>query len=202
MARSDNWYDGWIYEKFIAKHVDGYADTILSLIDENSGVLDVGCGTGHMSMLLSHKCRSVTGIDLSPKNIKIAQSKVGTESSHVSFVAGDLARYAESATQKFDYAIFSFVIHEVPLDYRNELINAAKKLADKIIFADYPSPMPSGISGWFNTLVEFAAGKEHYAGFKSYISNGGLKFIIDTAGLKIRKEIKDNKSINHIVLAS
>ncbi|MFC2136326.1 class I SAM-dependent methyltransferase [Bacteroidota bacterium] len=126
--KNKHWYDGWIYERFIAKHVDKFSDVILSLIDENKNILDVGCGTGRLTLSLAPKCRTVTGIDLSSKNIAIAESNMEKSGlSNVDFICSDVAEIEHKTDKIFDYAILSFVIHEVPIELRSGLIKAVKR---------------------------------------------------------------------------
>ena len=37
-----------------------------SLLDGNQDVLDVGCGDGFLSLVMSFYCKSMTGVDLAP----------------------------------------------------------------------------------------------------------------------------------------
>ena len=115
--KNKHWYDGWFYELFIAKHIDQFSHEILELIDENKNILDVGCGTGRLTLSLAPECRSVTGIDLSSKNIALAElnlEKAGFD--NVSFVCCDAAEFGSTTGKIFDYAIISFIIHEVPFE--------------------------------------------------------------------------------------
>ncbi|MFC2136324.1 hypothetical protein ACFLTH_17035, partial [Bacteroidota bacterium] len=82
------------------------------------------------------------------------------------------------------------------------LIKAVKRVSEKIIFVDYLYPEIKGLLGIFNRIIEFTAGREHYAGYKSYISNNGLFPIVKSNGLKIVSEIKDEKAGRHILLTS
>ena len=52
-------------------------------------VLDFGCGTGQLTVELSIKCGQVTGVDLSPANIRIAQRNCA-RATNVSLVKADI----------------------------------------------------------------------------------------------------------------
>ncbi len=45
---------------------------------------------------------------------------------------------------KFDYAVITYVIHEVNSDERLPLLNDIFKIAEKIIIGDYLIPQPKG----------------------------------------------------------
>jgi len=53
-------------------------------------ILDAGCGTGGESILLGELGYSVMGVDLSPKFIKIAQSKSRSMQSNIKFTVDDI----------------------------------------------------------------------------------------------------------------
>lgn len=46
---------------------DAWADLLRTYIPENRSVLDLGCGTGSLSVLLAEYGHAVTGVDLSPR---------------------------------------------------------------------------------------------------------------------------------------
>ena len=94
----------------------------------------------------------------------------------------------------------SYVIHEIDLELREEILRALSHSADKIIMVDYLHPKPNNISGRFLTLVEFLAGRDHYNNFKTYMANDGLKGLANTSGLKIIKEIRKSSSGTHIAV--
>lgn len=48
------------------------------LPDINATILDIGCGTGSLSVVLARLGHNVTGIDLSPAMISLAQTKAAT----------------------------------------------------------------------------------------------------------------------------
>lgn len=56
----DHWYDGWFYDKIIAPNQDRIFGEIKNIIQPNSKVIDVGCGTGRLSFLLLIKLKKLS----------------------------------------------------------------------------------------------------------------------------------------------
>ncbi len=51
----------------------------------NASILDIGCGTGSLSVVLAELGHKVTGIDLSPSMISFAQAKAATRGLQIEF---------------------------------------------------------------------------------------------------------------------
>lgn len=58
--------------------------------DAHGAVVDLGCGTGSVSMLLALRGHTVTGLDVSPKMIERAQSKARSSKLDIEFMVGDV----------------------------------------------------------------------------------------------------------------
>ncbi|MDQ7816168.1 MAG: class I SAM-dependent methyltransferase [Melioribacteraceae bacterium] len=173
------------------------------MIEENSALIDVGCGTGRLAFQIADKCSRIDAIDLSIKNINLAKNKLSiTPLTDVSFYHSDITRFLNEHRAKYDYAILSYVIHEVDEELRTEILTALSNAAKKIIVIDYLTPRSKGFWGVINEMVEFAAGRDHYKNFKSYVSNGGIYGLAQLSGLKIVNEIKNIPSTSHIVILS
>jgi SAM-dependent methyltransferase len=174
---------------------------ISSLIDNNSSVVDIGCGTGRLEFQLAGKCKSVTGIDLSSKNIKTALNNPNkTHLDNIEFIHGSSEELIKN-NRRFDYAVITYVIHEIPVNERKNFLRTINEIADKIIIGDYLVPRVRGVWNLLNEVVEFAAGRDHYKNYKSFVHNGGISSLIKENNFEIIKEIKNHPLTSHIVMA-
>lgn len=195
-----HWYDGFFYDKFIAPNQDTLFGEIESLIEERSSVLDVGCGTGRLLFRLAGKCRNVTGIDLSSKNVETAVRNLAESNfSNIDIVHGSAADL-ERLNKKYDYAVITYAIHEMEPAERIAVLMEMKKAARKIIIGDYIVPRPRSYWSALNEIVEFLAGSDHYRNFKHYAANGGLISLASGAGLSVVKEIKNKPQTAHLLV--
>jgi SAM-dependent methyltransferase len=198
----DHWYDGFFYDKFIAPNQDMLFGQIKKIIKPNSKVIDVGCGTGRFSFYAADKCNSILGIDLSERNINRAQVNLLKSSlKNITFHHKNISEIISENNHRFDYAVVTYVIHEVEENQRVSLLNDIKKIADTIIIGDYLVPKPTGLLSWLNEIVEFVAGKDHYTNYKHYVAHGGVEVVVHQTGLKIIHEVHKKPYTSHIVVA-
>lgn len=201
MVDKKHWYDGKFYDNFIAPNQDKLFAEIRKVIPEDSTVIDVGCGTGRLSFQFSDYCKKVVGLDLSSKNISVAETNLKLNpKKNISFIHGDVNKVAEHFSEKFDYAIMTYVIHEMPENERVKVLTDLKKVARNIILGDYIAPTPKTLWGGINVIVEYFAGKDHYNNFKSYVKNSGLDYLVRKANLKKVIEIKNKPQTAHLVV--
>lgn len=195
-----HWYDGNFYDKIIAPNQKELFNQIIKLIEPDSNIIDIGCGTGYFSFYVADKCKSVLGIDLSKRNIDTANSNLQNKRTEkLSFKHTNIEDIVKR-NEHFDYAVMTYVIHEVNEKERINLLLDIAKVADKIVIGDYLIPQPRNFSGKLTSIIEFIAGTEHYKNFRNYEANGGIQCLADTSDLKIIDEIK-NKT-NHIAVLS
>lgn len=72
-------------------------------------VLELGCGTGRVSIPLAKRCAHLLGVDLSKEMLGVCASKVrraGLTEDDVRFVAGDVTTF--EAGERFDFVIAPF----------------------------------------------------------------------------------------------
>lgn len=189
-----HWYDGGFYDRIIAPNQRPLFNQILNLLKPGSDVIDVGCGTGYFSFLASEHCKSVLGIDLSSRNIEQAKKNLlKNQVENLTFENAYLHDILAKGNKHFNYAILTYVIHEVNEKERIPLLKEIASVADTIIIGDYRIPRTNDAAGSLVKLVEFVAGSKHYRNFKSYEANGGIPYLAEQAGLSISHEI-----VNHI----
>ncbi|HEY5535730.1 MAG TPA: class I SAM-dependent methyltransferase [Ignavibacteria bacterium] len=202
MAKNkEHWYDGWFYDKFIAPNQDKLFGQINNIINPDSRIIDIGCGTGRLSFTLLNKCNRILGIDLSEKNIERANLTLSKNpDSKISFTHKSLSEIISDGKEHFDYAVMTYVIHEVDESERVNLLEEMAQVANKIIIGDYFSLTGNGFINTINIIVEFLAGKDHYRNFKTYIRNGGINGIINKTNFKVLQELKNSPKTSHLIL--
>ena len=62
-----------------------------------SDVLDLGCGTGSIALLLAEAGHRVTGVDLAPRMIELARAKLAAANLPATFLVGDAAEPSDRA---------------------------------------------------------------------------------------------------------
>ena len=91
-------------------------DRIMQLVDRGAGpldALDVGCGTGFLSLELAARGHRVTGIDLAPTMLDLARRKAAEAGFGIRFQEGD-AEQAPFPSASFDLAISRHVLWTLP----------------------------------------------------------------------------------------
>jgi len=83
------------------------------LPDSGSDVLDVGCGTGFLSLLMAELELCVTGIDLSPSMIEVARRKASVAGELVSFLVDD-AESPRFPPRSFDVIVGRHLVWTLP----------------------------------------------------------------------------------------
>lgn len=196
-----HWYDGWFYDSFIAPNQDEAFQVVDSLIEGGASVLDVGTGTGRLLFRLADKCSRVDGIDLSITNVETAKRSLEHYSfQHVSIYHASIEDFFQEHDSSYDYAVISYVIHEIDVEKRASILVNLAAHVNKIIIVDYTWPQPNKLLRAFNTAVEFAAGRDHYRNFKSFMAGKGMLGLAERTKLTRLKELRNNTDGSQIVL--
>lgn len=151
------------YHKFFADNVS-----------EKDSVLDIGCGNGALTYDVAKKAKTVTGIDLNEKNIKIAKDKFSRR--NINYIHGDAL--TDLPDKKYDVIILSNVLEHI--DKRVEFLKSAKKLSSKFLIR-VPMINREWIALYKKELgVEYRLDKTHFVEytfeeFKEEMKKAGLK---------------------------
>jgi len=167
---------------------------------EGDKVLDVCCGTGDQVFHYGKIGIKAIGIDLNPGMIKLAiKRKEKSNLNNISFLVAD-ARKLPFEDNSFDFVSISFGLHEIKRKGRDKIISEMKRVTKEngsLIFIDFRVPLPQNIYSFFVRIIERFAGKNHYEGFKDYLSQGGLPVLLTENGLK---EEKRDFLLNNLVM--
>ena len=105
---------------------------------EEAKILDVGAGTGRISICLAGRGAHVTGIDSSEEMLRKAEEKVRIAGVSVNFEVGD-AHHLPFEDRSFDYVVSLRTLMHV-VDWRR-VLNEMCRVADKGVVFDFPPVM-------------------------------------------------------------
>jgi SAM-dependent methyltransferase len=145
-----------------------FLPVIVDTIQEQAGfntysVLDVGCGTGYLTGLISNYARSVLGIDSSKASIDIAV-RHNKHIKNIDFKYEDIKVFSNSHKQAFDFAISHLVLHVIEdLDMSLRTISACLKKGSRFLFS-IPHPcfwaLSRDVGTWnFNKINDYKYNK-------------------------------------------
>lgn len=196
-----HWYDGWIYDRWISRNQNPMFLQIGRLIRPRAKVLDIGCATGRLAFFLADASDAVVGIDLSVRNIERARYNLSrTPHPRISFAHQSVGDILDQGRERFDYAVMTYVLHEIPEPERISLLRQAFQVAETVILGDYLVPIPPGWRSAANEVVERVAGVEHYANFRSFVARGGLHGLIRQMPFQVTCETTDTSPTSHILV--
>lgn len=177
---------GLLYRIFIDPLIHGLRHRVAAMIAENERVIDVACGTGALSMRMAARAVKVTGIDLSEDMIVTARRLAGRKPElQVSFEMIDATDLSVFGENQFDTAVSTLAMHQFDPDTGLKVLGEMKRVAKRLIIADYNCPMRPGPAKWLSVAIERAAAGDHYRNFRQYMTLGGLEKLASDAGLQI-----------------
>ena len=163
--------------------------------------LDICCGTGAQLTFLHRTGLSCTGADLSGPMLDVARAKT---SGDINYLRCD-ARHLPLADSCFDLTVLSFALHEKPPALRTAMLTEALRVTKPggaLAVADYARPR--GLSRRLGlstaSLVEWAAGKEHYALFRDFLTAGGVSGLLKRSGLTF--EVVERSHLGAVMLVA
>ena len=180
---------GLFYRIFIDPLIGGLRRHVTSMINPGEKVIDIACGTGALSLSMAGRAGTVTGIDLSGDMILTARQMAGRRRvQNVTFGlldATDLSCYGDSS---FDVAVTTLSMHQFDPETGIRVLQEMKRIAKRLIIADYNCPLRPGPAAWLSRSIERAAGGDHYRNFRTYMGRGGLNRLAAEAGLELTSQ--------------
>lgn len=95
--------------------------------------LDIGCGKGELSALLSKRAKKVIAVDLADKMIEYARSN--NASDNIEYICGNILDM-NYATSSFDIIISTATAHHLPYDWLLEFAKDKLRPSGKLILLD------------------------------------------------------------------
>ncbi|GAB3880302.1 hypothetical protein GCM10029964_034430 [Kibdelosporangium lantanae] len=93
---------------------------ILDHVGPDHAVLDIGCGTGRLTLPLAERAGSVTGLDMSDAMLAQARAKAGERGLSVDFRQGDMTAMP-FADASFDVVVSMLALMHIPVAERGRL---------------------------------------------------------------------------------
>lgn len=201
--KSTRWYDGLFYGLTIDRIAGrSFARPISKYVSEKSSAVDIGCGVGSVIAELAGKCSSVTGVDLSPKMTGFARKRLSAAGiTNANVVTASATQLSSHLDGKYDYAVMTQFLHEIPADVRDRVMEEAQKVAREFIIADFLAPYPDTFKGRMIRFIEMSAGREHNDNFRDWVARGGVDGFLMKHGLTIREERVFSTGVGKIVRA-
>jgi len=147
-------------------------------------VLDIASATGAQCRMLARAGMKATGVELSEVMVTAARRRNGRNTHYIHGSAYDLPFDDGS----FDACLLLFALHEHTEKERETMLKQALRVLrpdDYLIIADYNRPRCASFHVAWQAirLIEALVGDEHHAGFKDFVSRGGLAGLLARHGL-------------------
>jgi ubiquinone/menaquinone biosynthesis C-methylase UbiE len=101
----------------------------LARIAPGHRVLDLGCGTGTLALLIAESCpgAEVVGLDVDPKILALARRKIGRSGAAVELCEAS-ATAPPFPAASFDRILTTLVLHHLTTEQKREALAAARRL--------------------------------------------------------------------------
>lgn len=108
----------------------------------NDRILDVGCGTGSLALMLKRHAPSaaVFGLDPDPKALQVARRKAARAGADIEFLQGFVSDSLIKSLRPLTKIVISLVLHQTPLSEKLRILNTCRHVLapdGEVHIADY-----------------------------------------------------------------
>ena len=170
----------WIKSRVADRALAPLRKELLELIDHDSSLIEIGCGTGDLIFQSAPIIRCGYGVDLDSDMIDYAEGKRRQkELNHINFECINALKLTNS---KYDIATSTLCLHELCEQDACDLLKMMVNNSKKVLIADYTKA--KSFSGKLGIeLDEMLSG--HYGYFKRYRMNGEIPSYASKIGATI-----------------
>jgi demethylmenaquinone methyltransferase/2-methoxy-6-polyprenyl-1,4-benzoquinol methylase len=145
------------YDQGIRILSGGRIDDVYDSIAERAAhpgerVLDIGCGTGNLSLRCAARGANVVGIDISAGMLEVARTKPVPKDGQVEWVEIGVAEIEDHfAAASFDSAVSCLLFSELSVDEQDYTLAAVRRLLRPgavLVIADEVEPLKPGQRFW------------------------------------------------------
>jgi ubiquinone/menaquinone biosynthesis C-methylase UbiE len=156
----------------------------------NDRILDVGCGTGTLALMIKRRAPSATvfGLDPDPQALEIARRKAAQAGAGIEFLQGFASDALIKPLRPLTKIVISLVLHQTPVKEKLRSLNTCRHVLGphgEVHIADYGEQR--GLMRFaFRTTVQALDGVEdtdpHAKGqFPAIVREAGLKTLTETS---------------------
>lgn len=116
-------------------------DKVCVTLNSDAKILDLGCGTGYLSLRFLSKGYQVTGLDLSQEMIQAFEESIPeTMKSKARLVVGDAEEFLLQNQDEYDVIVLSAILHHL-FDYESVLRQICARLSSGKILLVFFEPL-------------------------------------------------------------
>lgn len=188
---------GRLYHLVLDPMLSGLRRDIQKRIPAGASVLEAASGSGEQALLLASTGNNVLGIDLDAAMVGYAGNRIpATVRAQLSFRVADASSLSFVSDGEYDWSCISLALHAMHPSERVPVVRELRRVADKVLIADYSCPMKKSPGGVLVRSIERIAGGDHFRGYLDYQHSGGLEKLVRKAGFEI---LESGSSLNGLV---
>ena len=153
-----------------------------ALIKPGDSVLDVGCGTGEVTILAKTRAQNgnVYGIDPAPEMIAVARKKAARKGLDIDFRVGviEALPFADSS---IDVVTSSLMMHHLPEDLKTRGLAEVYRIikpGGRLLIADFERPTGSFLNHLFLAFTRHQRLQKGIEDLQALLRNAGFQQII------------------------